>query len=94
MTDLGTVQRVGWRDTQRQQVAEGVDRGMQLGALLPLGPVVARPGAALGVDRKVRLSRMAALGSAARPSASRSTTRRSCAMASKQPAASQRRAWS
>jgi len=45
-----------------------------------------------GVDRRVRLSRIATLGSAARPAASRSATRRSSTRALKHPAASQRRA--
>ena len=44
-----------------------------------------------GVDWSVRLSRMVALGAAFLPAASRSTARRSCAMASKHPARTQRR---
>ena len=43
-----------------------------------------------GVERRVRLSSTAAVGCSARPAAARSTARRSCAAASKQPALSQR----
>ena len=42
------------------------------------------------VERRVRLSMMAAVGSAGRPDTKRSEVRRSCASVSKHPAASQR----
>ena len=48
VADLGPVLLVGRGHVQRQEVAERVDRGMQLGALLPLGAVVAGAAPAFG----------------------------------------------
>ena len=47
LPDLGPVLLVRRRDVRRQQVAEGIDRGVQLGALGPLGAVVTGAVAAL-----------------------------------------------
>ena len=46
--DLGPILFVGRGDDQRQQLAQGIDRQMQLGPLLPFVPVVARAVSALG----------------------------------------------
>jgi hypothetical protein len=48
LADLSPVIGIGWRDVQRQEVAERVHRHVQLRALLALGSVVAGPLAALG----------------------------------------------
>jgi hypothetical protein len=45
---MGAVLLVGRADVQREQVAQGVDRQMDLVALLALGSIVARSGATLG----------------------------------------------
>jgi hypothetical protein len=92
-TDLGAVVGGGWGDVQRQQMAQRVDGRVDLAAPLALGSVVARSSPTLGVERSVRLSSTAAVGSGARPASRRSTTRRSCTIASKTSAVSQRRAW-
>ena len=46
--DLGAIVRIGRRDVQSQEMAEGIDGGVDLRALLALGAVVAGPVAALG----------------------------------------------
>jgi hypothetical protein len=60
---------------QRQQLAQRIDRQMQLRALLVLGTAISYPARAplSGDERSVRLSRMGALDCAFRPSACRST---------------------
>ena len=45
---LGAVLGIGRGDVQREQVAQRVDSGMDLGAFAPLVPVVAGPSATLG----------------------------------------------
>jgi hypothetical protein len=75
---------------QSEQVAERVDRQKQLRAALAFGIVVASRVPLSGVERSVRLSKIAAEGSSSRPAASRGTARGSCAMASRHPAAIQR----
>src|SRR5687767_2026564 len=66
LADLCPVLLVGWGDVQRQEVAERIDRGMRLGALLPLGAVVAGAGAALrcGAERSAIEDGRAWLGAA------------------------------
>ena len=46
--DLGAIVRIGGRDVQRQEVAQGVDGQMDLRPLFALGPIIAGPLAALG----------------------------------------------
>lgn len=41
--NLGTVTLVGWSNLQGEQMAERIDRDMDLLALPPLGPVVSGP---------------------------------------------------
>ncbi|GBQ20108.1 hypothetical protein AA12717_0468 [Gluconacetobacter sacchari DSM 12717] len=76
-SDLDAIVPIGWCDVKGQQMAERVH-----GPICSFEPFV---------ERKVRLLWMAAVGSALRPEAMRSTARRSDASASKQPASSQRR---
>ena len=70
MSDLGAVADIVGGDVQGQQMAQGVDGQGQFGALLALGPVIAGLGPLSGVERRVRLSMIAAVGSASRPAAS------------------------
>ena len=46
--DLGAVIGGGRGDVQREQMAQRVDGGVHLAALLALGPVVTRPGSTFG----------------------------------------------
>ena len=41
-TDLGTVLLIGRRDQPRQQIAQGIDRGMYLTAEAKFGSIIAR----------------------------------------------------
>ena len=47
-SDLGAIVGIGGRDVERRQMAEGIDRQMQLRALLALGPIVGDPRSAFG----------------------------------------------
>jgi hypothetical protein len=76
---------------QRQQIAQGVDGGVDLRALLALGPVIASAPPLSGVDCSVRLSTITAVGSGARPVPTRSNTRKSRMIVAKTPAAGWRR---
>ena len=71
-------------------MAECVDCHVQLGAALALGTVIPGPRPTLGLERRVRLSILAAVGSSLRPAASLNTARKSCAKISNTPAANHR----
>ncbi len=88
--DLGAVASIGRGHVQHQQLPQRIDGGVNLGALLLLVPVVARAVPLSGVLCRVALSIMTAVGWAARPTLQRRSARRSCTIASKQPAAIQR----
>jgi len=90
-SDFSGVIRAGRPDVQREQMAESVERQMRPKTLLTLGSTTARS-LHSGEEHNLRLSAMAALGCASRPSAKRSTIRRSLTWASKPPSANQRRA--
>jgi hypothetical protein len=70
---------------------QGVNGGVGLAPSALLVPVKTGAPPLSGVDCTVRLSRMTARGWGIRAAASRSRMRRSCAIAAKTPAASQRR---
>ena len=93
VVDLGPVLGIGRRHVEREQMAHGVDGGMHLGAFAPLVPVIPASCATLGVDCRLRLSKIAADVWSGRPAATRSSRRRSWTIASKAPAASQRKAF-
>lgn len=46
--DLGAVALIGWSNPQRQQVPQGIDRDVDLGALAPFGSVLSGAGPTLG----------------------------------------------
>lgn len=79
--DLRPVLGVGGRDVQCQQLAQRIDRQMDLAALAPLS----------GILCIVRLSRMIALGWGVRPSPRRISWRRSARIVVKTSASIQRR---
>ena len=85
----GPVADIGRRHVQGQQMAQRVHRQVHLAA--PLAPSYPARVPLSGVERGVRLSMMAAVGSCGRPEARRSRARRSCANASTHPAAISRR---
>ena len=103
MAELRIVTLTGADAVLGETVVERVASGLRGELLRPDGPVhdearkvwnglinkhpalIAR---CAGEERKVRLSRIAAVGSGARPEASRSTVRKSWTIASKTPAAS------
>lgn len=87
--DLTAILGAGRCDMQGQQVTQGIDRNVDLGAFLALGSIITASSPLSGAERKVLLSMIAALGSPLRPAARRSITRRSSIRASKHPAASQ-----
>lgn len=58
--DLSAIIDVGGRDMRSQEMAESVGHQIQPGASLALGFVIVGSGTAFGVERKVRLSMMAA----------------------------------
>jgi hypothetical protein len=89
-SDLGSVALVRSRDLQHQQVAQGVDRDLDLRAFAPFGSIVASPRSRIRVDCNVRLSRPTAVGWPFLPAHSRRINCTSATSASKQPTASQR----
>jgi hypothetical protein len=75
---------------ERPAGIQGIDGNMHLGALAPLGATVPARAPLDGLDCSTRASRMAALGCGWRLWSTRRSGRRSCTMASKQPASIQR----
>jgi hypothetical protein len=76
---------------QRQPMAQAIHRQVPLAAFASCGPIM--PGAFATFGRGLhgpRLSKMAAEGCPFRPSAKRSSARRSCTIASNTPAFSHR----
>jgi len=88
--NLGSLLFVGRGDMQSQQVAQGINCQMHFAALFTFMTIVAGSLTAFGLDCRVRPSKIAADGCAARPAATRNSTRKSWTMASNTPAASQR----
>lgn len=89
--DYTAILLAGCSHVQGQQIAQRVDRNVDLGTLPAFIPVVAGPPAALG--RGLQGAAIDHRGGRVRPlsaSAIRSSARRSCAMLSKQPALNQR----
>jgi hypothetical protein len=79
----------GRGDAQSEQMSEGVDGSVQLRALLALGAIVAGSVVALGAGaQRAAVEDRRRCGSGALPWDRRSSVRRSCTIASKQPAAS------
>ena len=73
---------------QRQQMTQRIHGGTHLGAFATFGPSYPARAPDSGVDWRVRLSRIMAVGFALRPANSRSRLRRSSIMISKTPARS------
>jgi len=69
----------------RKQMAQGINSDVDLGVLLARAAVIALRWPLSGLERKVWLSKMTVLGWAVRPALSLGRTRKSCAMAAKQP---------
>ncbi len=88
--DLGAVLFVGGRDVEGQEMPQGATAAWSLAPFFRLAPSQPARWPLSGVAWSVRLSRMAAVGRFLRPATSRSTRRRSCTIASKTPACSQR----
>jgi len=88
--DFGAVIHAGRRDGSASKWLSGSTAKRSFEPFLRLAPSEPARSPLSGEERKVRLSRMAALGCAVRPAARRNTARRSSASASKQPAANQR----
>src|SRR5262249_23925600 len=90
-TDLAAILLAGCRDVGGQQMPQDIHGHMHFRAAGAFGTIVSARVPLSGVDCRVRLSKIAAEGSALRPCASRKTARMSWTMASKTPAFSQRR---
>jgi hypothetical protein len=86
---LGPILHMSRGDRPGQQMPQSVDGQVHCPAAPAFRAVIAR-GPLSGVDCRVRLSKIAADGCSAQPSASLSTTRKSCTMASKTPVFTQR----
>lgn len=90
LLNLLAVLFVGGRDTQSQQMAQGVDRHVNLAAFLALGPIIPGPRATFGAGLQRPAVEIAAEGRAFLPSASLNISLKSCTIASNTPALSQR----
>lgn len=89
--DLRPVLFAGSDDLERQQMAVGVHRHMDLAAFASLGPIVAGAASALRGRLEGPAVQDGRAGPPSRPSPTRNNRRRFAAMCSKQPASTQRR---